>query len=150
MKLEENGKASSGKRARHFSIKCFCIAVLIERKAPFRIQCCSTGNMTGDCMTKLLTVLHSTVWVGERLSRLPFCFCDSFSTFDVWLHSVLTVNGAVSFSMTSSLLQHGSLSSELLTLIITTGYKNVSLEREGAVHLFCLVHCLRRVGTHHA
>lgn len=45
-----------------------------ERKAPFRIQCCSTGNMTGDCMTKLLTVLHSTVWVGERLSRLAFLF----------------------------------------------------------------------------
>jgi len=51
MKLEQNGKASSGKRTRHFKIKCFCITDLIARKE-LRIQCCNTEAMLSDYFTK--------------------------------------------------------------------------------------------------
>lgn len=53
MKLEENGKASSGKRTRHFNIKCFYVADLTNRKQ-VDVKCCPTEEMTGDCMTKPL------------------------------------------------------------------------------------------------
>jgi hypothetical protein len=45
MKLERNGKASSGKRTRHFNIKYFHIT----------IQYCPTDAMLADYMTKPLT-----------------------------------------------------------------------------------------------
>jgi hypothetical protein len=54
MKLETNGKASSGKRTRHFNIKLFYITDLIEKKE-VEIQYCPTDSMTGDYMTKPLT-----------------------------------------------------------------------------------------------
>ena len=54
MKLEQNGKASSGKRTRHFNIKYFYIADLIARKE-LRIQYCNTDDMLGDYFTKPLT-----------------------------------------------------------------------------------------------
>jgi hypothetical protein len=54
MKLEENGKASSGKRTRHFNIKYFYITDLIARKE-LRIQYCNTDSMLGDYFTKPLT-----------------------------------------------------------------------------------------------
>jgi hypothetical protein len=54
MKLETNGKASSGKRTRHFDIKYFYITDLIERKE-VAIQYCPTDDMIADYMTKPLS-----------------------------------------------------------------------------------------------
>ena len=54
MKLEQNGKASSGKRTRHFNIKFFYITDLIERKE-VTIEYCPTDDMLADYMTKPLT-----------------------------------------------------------------------------------------------
>ena len=53
MKLEENGKMSSGKRTRHFNIKFFYITDLIQRKE-LSIEYCPTDSMVGDYMTKPL------------------------------------------------------------------------------------------------
>jgi hypothetical protein len=53
MKLEENGKASSGKRTRHFNIKYFYVTDLIKRKEVSIIYC-PTDLMIGDYMTKAL------------------------------------------------------------------------------------------------
>ena len=53
MKLEENGKASSGKRTRHFHIKYFYITDLIQRNQ-VTIEYCPTDEMIADYMTKLL------------------------------------------------------------------------------------------------
>lgn len=54
MKLELNGKTSSGKRTRHFDIKYFYITDLIERKE-VTIKYCPTDEMVSDYMTKPLT-----------------------------------------------------------------------------------------------
>ena len=54
MKLEKNGKGSSGKRTRHFHIKYFYITDLINREE-IHIQYCPTEDMIGDYMTKPLT-----------------------------------------------------------------------------------------------
>jgi hypothetical protein len=54
MKLEMHGKASSGKRTRHFNIKFFFITDLVKRKE-VRIEYCPTDKMTSDYMTKPLT-----------------------------------------------------------------------------------------------
>jgi hypothetical protein len=51
MKLELNGKASSGKRTRHFHIKYFYITDLIKRKE-VSIEYCPTDTMVADYMTK--------------------------------------------------------------------------------------------------
>jgi len=53
MKLEVNGKASSGKRTRHMDIKFFYITDLIARKL-LRTQYCPTDEMISDYMTKPL------------------------------------------------------------------------------------------------
>jgi hypothetical protein len=53
MKLKENGKASSGKRTRHFNIKYFYITDLIERNH-IKIEYCPTEEMIADFMTKPL------------------------------------------------------------------------------------------------
>jgi hypothetical protein len=53
MKLEENGKSSSGKRTRHFHIKYFYITDLIQRNQ-VRIEYCPTDAMVADYMTKPL------------------------------------------------------------------------------------------------
>ena len=53
MKLEENGKASSRKRTRHFNIKYFYITDLIQRNE-VQIQYCPTDDMIADYMTKPL------------------------------------------------------------------------------------------------
>jgi hypothetical protein len=53
MKLEANGKASSGKRTRHFNIKYFYITDLIERKE-VQIKYCPSDAMLADYMTKPL------------------------------------------------------------------------------------------------
>ncbi|KAI2506113.1 Reverse transcriptase (RNA-dependent DNA polymerase) [Fragilaria crotonensis] len=53
MKLEENGKSSSGKRTRHFHIKYFYITDLIQRNE-VTIEYCPTDAMIADYMTKPL------------------------------------------------------------------------------------------------
>jgi hypothetical protein len=53
MKLEENGKASSGKRTRHWNITYFYITDLIQR-GEVEIQYCPTDAMLGDYMSKPL------------------------------------------------------------------------------------------------
>jgi hypothetical protein len=54
MKLENRGKASSGKRTRHFDIKMFYVTDLIARDEVM-VMYCPTGDMLGDYMTKPLT-----------------------------------------------------------------------------------------------
>jgi hypothetical protein len=53
LKLEENGKASSGKCTQHFNIKYFYISDLIERKK-VQIKYCPVDAMIADYMTKPL------------------------------------------------------------------------------------------------
>ena len=53
MKLEANGKESSGKRTRHFNIKYFYITDLI-RNNDIQIRYCPTQDMIADYMTKPL------------------------------------------------------------------------------------------------
>ncbi len=53
MKLELNGKASSGKRTRHFNIKYFFITDLISR-GEISTKYCPTDYMIADYMTKPL------------------------------------------------------------------------------------------------
>ncbi|MGI9568221.1 MAG: Ty1/Copia family ribonuclease HI, partial [Desulfobulbia bacterium] len=54
MKLEKNGKASSGKRTRHFHIKYFYITDLLNRNE-LSHEYCPTDEMIGDYLTKPLT-----------------------------------------------------------------------------------------------
>jgi hypothetical protein len=54
MKLENNGKASSGKRTRHFDIKYFYVTDLIGRDE-VQVIYCPTDDMIADYMTKALT-----------------------------------------------------------------------------------------------
>ena len=51
IKLAENGKASSGKRTRHFDIKYFYITDLIARDE-VKIKHCPTEDMEADYMSK--------------------------------------------------------------------------------------------------
>jgi hypothetical protein len=53
IKLEENGKESSGKRTRHFDIKYFYVTDLVDRKE-VKVEYCSTDEMLADYMTKPL------------------------------------------------------------------------------------------------
>ena len=53
MKLEMNGKASSGKRTRHFNIRYFYVTDLIKRDI-MSIKYCPTEDMMADYMTKPL------------------------------------------------------------------------------------------------
>ena len=53
IKLAENGKASSGKRTRHFDIKLFYVTDLIDQRE-VAVKYCPTDNMVGDYMTKPL------------------------------------------------------------------------------------------------
>jgi hypothetical protein len=53
MKLEANGKASSGKRTRHFDIRLFYVTDLVERDEVL-VKYCPTDDMIADYMTKPL------------------------------------------------------------------------------------------------
>jgi hypothetical protein len=53
IKLEKNGKESSGKRTRHFDIKYFYVTDLVGRNE-VKIEYCSTDEMIADYMTKPL------------------------------------------------------------------------------------------------
>jgi hypothetical protein len=52
IKLEINGKESSGKRTRHFDIKFFYLTDLIKR-GKMQVENCQTNEMDADYMTKL-------------------------------------------------------------------------------------------------
>ena len=54
MKMEINGKTSSGKRTRHLEIKYFYITDLIERKE-IEVKYCPTDSMVAEYMTKPIT-----------------------------------------------------------------------------------------------
>jgi hypothetical protein len=54
MKMEINGKTSSGKRTRHMEIKYFYVTDLIERKE-IKVEYCPTDSMIVDYMTKPIT-----------------------------------------------------------------------------------------------
>jgi hypothetical protein len=54
MKMEMNGRASSGNRTSHFNIKYFYVTDLNKRKE-VTIQYCPTELMVADYMTKPLT-----------------------------------------------------------------------------------------------
>ena len=54
MKLEMNGKMSSGKRTRHLEIKYFYVTDLIKRKE-IDMKYCPTDLMLADYMTKPLS-----------------------------------------------------------------------------------------------
>jgi hypothetical protein len=69
MKLERNGKASSGKRTRHFNIKYFHITDLIE-SGEVEIQYCPTDAMLADYMTKPLTGAKFNLF-RKRILNLP-------------------------------------------------------------------------------
>ena len=60
IRLENNGKESSGKRTRHFDIKYFYITDLIKRKE-LEVKFCPSDDMTADYLTKPLT--------GERFLK---------------------------------------------------------------------------------
>jgi hypothetical protein len=68
MKLKENGKASSGKRTRHFDIKYFYITDLIKRNE-IQIIYCPTEEMIADYMTKPM--------VGAKFAK----FCNIIMNF---------------------------------------------------------------------
>lgn len=53
MKLEMNGRTSSGKRTRHFNIKYFYVTDLIKRGI-INVKYCPTEDMIADYMTKPL------------------------------------------------------------------------------------------------
>jgi len=53
MKLELNGKDSSGKRTRHFNIKYFYVTDLIKN-GHIKIEYCPSIDMIADYMTKPL------------------------------------------------------------------------------------------------
>ena len=53
IKLEQNGKASSGKRTRHINIRYFFVKDRIERKELF-VEYCPTEDMIADYFTKPL------------------------------------------------------------------------------------------------
>ena len=53
IKLSNNGKASSGKRTRHFDIKLFYVTDLIDRDE-VDIEYCPTEDMVADYLTKPL------------------------------------------------------------------------------------------------
>ncbi len=53
MKLEQNGKTSSGKRTRHLNIRYFYITDQIQ-KGLISIKYCPTDDMIADYMTKPL------------------------------------------------------------------------------------------------
>jgi hypothetical protein len=65
MKLEMNGKTSSGKPIRHLDIKYFQITNLIERKE-VTLQYCPMDAMLANYFTKPLT--------GSKFQK----FCDAF------------------------------------------------------------------------
>ena len=69
MKLENNGKESSGKRTRHFNIKYFYITDLIKRKE-IQIEYCPTDEMIADYMTKPVTGAKFTYLRDKIMNKI--------------------------------------------------------------------------------
>ena len=63
MKLQKNGKLSTGKRTRDFDIKLFYITDLINRDE-IEVRYCLTDEMMGDYMSKPL--------VGAKFERFRY------------------------------------------------------------------------------
>ena len=62
IKLQENGKVSSGKRTRHFDIKLFYITDLISRDE-VSVEYCPSDDMIADYMSKPL--------MGAKFKEFP-------------------------------------------------------------------------------
>ena len=65
MKLEINGKTSSGKRTRHFDIK-FCYFTDLVNREEIQVKYCPTKKMIADFITKLL-VRSTYVNLGNQI-----------------------------------------------------------------------------------
>ena len=70
MKMELNGKASSGKRTRHFDIKYYYITDLINRKLD-QIKYCPTNDMIADYMTKPIVGSKFNMFWKKILGEIP-------------------------------------------------------------------------------
>jgi hypothetical protein len=70
MKLEQNGKASSGKRTRHFNIKYFYMNDLIKRGI-VSIEYCPTDRMAADYHTKPLMGHKFTTFWNWIMGKTP-------------------------------------------------------------------------------
>ena len=70
MKMELNGKSSSGKRTRHFNIKYYYITDIIERKLA-QIEYCPTSEMLADYMTKPIVGKKFNVLWKKILGTTP-------------------------------------------------------------------------------
>ena len=70
MKMELNGKASSGKRTRHFDIKYYYITDLIKRKL-VQIKYCPTNDMIADYMTKPIVGSKFNMFWKKILGEIP-------------------------------------------------------------------------------
>jgi hypothetical protein len=70
MKMELNGKASSGKRTRHFDIKYYYITDLIKRKL-VQIKYCPTSEMIADYMTKPIVGSKFNVMWKKIVGEIP-------------------------------------------------------------------------------
>ena len=70
MKMELNGKASSGKRTRHFDIKYYYITDLIKRKL-VQIEYCPTNEMIADYMTKPIVGSKFNIMWKKVLGEIP-------------------------------------------------------------------------------
>jgi hypothetical protein len=69
MKLEQKGKASSGKHTRHFNIKYFYITALIKN-GEVLIEYCPTNAILVDYMTKPLTGANFVMF-RQLIMNLP-------------------------------------------------------------------------------
>ena len=67
MKLEANGKSSSGKHTRHFNIKYFYVTDLVKRGEAI-LEYCPTDKMTGDYMTKPLVGAKFTFFRNQIMN----------------------------------------------------------------------------------
>lgn len=72
LKLEVNGKAPSGKRTRHFNIKCFCITGDLIKTDLVQAVCCPAKPMMADHTSKPLTCT-SFKFVRAWILNLPKC-----------------------------------------------------------------------------
>ncbi len=70
MKMELNGKTSSGKRTRHFNIKYYHITDLIVRGL-VNIEYCPTSEMIGDFMTKSMVGAKFNKFREQILGHIP-------------------------------------------------------------------------------
>ena len=78
MKFEMNGKASCGKRTRHFDINLFYVTNLVERKEA-TIEYCTPDEMMADFFTKPLFGNKFGKDKRKNMNKL-YCSKDVLST----------------------------------------------------------------------